>query len=208
MTRSPKKSPRAMMRMMFAIDKNSFDSNREVTCYSCHRGSRKPVNVPSVDTEIEPKPDVAGNLTVHLPTADQIIDHYIQALGGAAAIEKVTSRDARGHRDCQWKIRRHRSFRSVSEEASVDSEYSRQVTASPGSMAMRDGRTCLVIPSATLRVRTSTLQRWDADLHFPLHIKQMFVELVVEYPEKVGDREAYVISGTRGGEAPGEALFR
>ena len=34
----------------------------------------------------------------------------------------------------------------------------------------------------------------DADLHFPLHIKHAFAELRVEYPERLGDRDAYVIS--------------
>jgi photosynthetic reaction center cytochrome c subunit len=40
----------------------------------------------------------------------------------------------------------------------------------------------------------------DADLHFPVHMKYMFAELRVEYPEKIGDREAYVISGMRPGQ--------
>ena len=40
----------------------------------------------------------------------------------------------------------------------------------------------------------------DADLHFPLHMKQAFAELRVEYPEKVGDQEAYVISCSRVGQ--------
>ncbi len=36
--------------------------------------------------------------------------------------------------------------------------------------------------------------RIDADLHFPLDLKQIFAELRVEYPEKVGGREAYVVA--------------
>jgi hypothetical protein len=40
----------------------------------------------------------------------------------------------------------------------------------------------------------------DADLHFSLHIKQTFAELRVEYPENIGNREAYVVSGTRQGQ--------
>ena len=50
--------------------------------------------------------------------------------------------------------------------------------------------------------------RIDADLHFALHIKKVFAELRVEYPEKIGDREAYVVSGTKGGATTCEALFR
>ena len=40
--KKPKQIARDMMRMMLAIDKDSFGGNREVTCYSCHRGSPKP----------------------------------------------------------------------------------------------------------------------------------------------------------------------
>src|SRR6201997_3613725 len=38
-----KQTARKMMRMMFAINKDSFDGHREVTCYACHRGEHKPV---------------------------------------------------------------------------------------------------------------------------------------------------------------------
>jgi hypothetical protein len=47
----------------------------------------------------------------------------------------------------------------------------------------------------------------DADLHFPLHIKRLFDELRVEYPEKFGDHEAYVISGARVGKPPARFYF-
>jgi hypothetical protein len=47
----------------------------------------------------------------------------------------------------------------------------------------------------------------DADLHFPLHIKQAFAELRVEYPENIGDREAYLVSGIRDGQPPVEFYF-
>jgi hypothetical protein len=47
----------------------------------------------------------------------------------------------------------------------------------------------------------------DADLHFPLHIKQVFAELRVEYPENIGDREAYVVLGTRNGQPPVKLYF-
>src|SRR5579859_3501861 len=49
-----KQTARKMMEMMFAINKDNFEGNREVTCYSCHRGNAKPVAIPAVMTE-EPK---------------------------------------------------------------------------------------------------------------------------------------------------------
>ena len=49
--------------------------------------------------------------------------------------------------------------------------------------------------------------RIEADLHFPLHIQQMFPELRVEYPETIGDREAYVLVGVRENQLPAKLYF-
>src|SRR5271166_6252723 len=49
-----KQTARKMMAMMFAINKDNFEGHREVTCYSCHRGSTDPVGTPLVMEE-EPK---------------------------------------------------------------------------------------------------------------------------------------------------------
>src|SRR4029077_17464459 len=90
-----------MNKMMFAIKKNSFEGNREVTCYSCHRGSLKPDSVPFVESEVQTKPQMMAasaeeRLPVNMPAADELIDKYIRALGGKAAIEKITSREEHG----------------------------------------------------------------------------------------------------------------
>src|SRR5580700_11615961 len=49
-----KQTARKMMEMMFAINKENFEGHREVTCYSCHRGSTDPVGTPLVMGD-EPK---------------------------------------------------------------------------------------------------------------------------------------------------------
>src|SRR5271154_2693966 len=46
-----KQSARKMIEMMFAINKDNFEGHREVTCYSCHRGSTTPVGIPLVMAE-------------------------------------------------------------------------------------------------------------------------------------------------------------
>src|SRR6202044_2348345 len=53
--KKPKLAARKMMEMMFTINQENFDGHREVTCYSCHRGSTKPVAMPPVMTA-ESKP--------------------------------------------------------------------------------------------------------------------------------------------------------
>src|SRR5581483_170643 len=102
--KKPKQTARKMMEMMFAINKENFAGNREVTCYSCHRGSVHPMSIPAVMTEstkqapTEPHPAETAEIAPGSakqeagPTADQLVDKYIQALGGARAIDAVTSR--------------------------------------------------------------------------------------------------------------------
>src|SRR6201993_1945039 len=49
--KKPKQTARKMMEMMFAINKDNFEGHREVTCYSCHRGSAHPVAIPTVASD-------------------------------------------------------------------------------------------------------------------------------------------------------------
>src|SRR5437867_1047518 len=44
----PKKTARAMMAMTALLNQNSFGGRQDMTCYSCHRGANRPVNVPPV----------------------------------------------------------------------------------------------------------------------------------------------------------------
>ena len=53
-----KKIARDMMQMMFAINKNNFEGEREVTCNTCHRGSPHPQAIPVILAET-PKPEAA-----------------------------------------------------------------------------------------------------------------------------------------------------
>ena len=41
--KKPKQIARKMIQMMFAINHENFEGKREVTCYSCHRGSSHPL---------------------------------------------------------------------------------------------------------------------------------------------------------------------
>ncbi|OLC94495.1 MAG: hypothetical protein AUH86_14350 [Acidobacteria bacterium 13_1_40CM_4_58_4] len=87
-TKEAKETARQMMRMVMDINKNNFKGQQEVTCYSCHRGSTVPmttVPLPAVEKGEEPEPQ-------GLPSADQILSKYVQALGGEQAIRKITSR--------------------------------------------------------------------------------------------------------------------
>jgi photosynthetic reaction center cytochrome c subunit len=209
--KKPKQVARDMMRMMFAIDKESFAGNREVTCYSCHRGSPKPEAVPMVDSEVEAKPRAAAGsgsekLPVDMPTADQLIDNYIRALGGAVAIEKVASREEQGTATLAGQAIRTEVFDQGPDRQAVirhlPSGDSITVFNGHEGWASMPGR-----PVRDMHGSELDAAQIDADLHFPLHIKQAFPELRVEYPEEIGDREVYVMSCKKVGQPPVKLYF-
>jgi outer membrane lipoprotein-sorting protein len=103
--KKPKQTARKMMEMMFAINKDNFAGHREVTCYSCHRGSAEPRAIPAVMTEeakeAGPEETMGGPKAAEAkentgPAAEQLLDKYVQRAGGAAAIDQVTSRVMKG----------------------------------------------------------------------------------------------------------------
>jgi photosynthetic reaction center cytochrome c subunit len=97
-TKKNKETARRMIRMVMAINRESFEGQTRITCNTCHRGQEHPVRVPPigqglfVDTtrsDLEPAPE-------KLPEVAAVLDRYIAALGGRAALESVTSRVSRG----------------------------------------------------------------------------------------------------------------
>ena len=196
--KKPKQIARDMMRMMFAIDKQSFEENRMVTCYSCHRGSLKPERVPLIAREQPPQiqgTTVSGpeSLPVEMPTADELINNYVRSLGGEAAIERITSRAERGTATLDGKALGIEIFDQYPDKQAVVRH-----TPAGDSMTVFDGHegwsSMPERPAREMQGADLDAARMNADLHFPLHIKQQCAELRVEYPEKIHEQNAYVIS--------------
>src|SRR5712692_8974058 len=91
-----KRTARRMMLMVNDINKNNFGGARVVTCYSCHRGNQRPKVVPSlteqyaVPNEDPDEVEIVGQAPPG-PSADQILDKYVQALGGEQRLAGLTS---------------------------------------------------------------------------------------------------------------------
>jgi hypothetical protein len=85
-----KKTGRAMIAMVLAINKANFNGRPTVTCFTCHRGSNEPVGAPIITSEHMTLMEKEETPT--LPSTDDIVAKYVAALGGEANIRKVTSR--------------------------------------------------------------------------------------------------------------------
>jgi photosynthetic reaction center cytochrome c subunit len=210
--KKPKQTARKMMEMMFAINRDNFDGHREVTCYSCHRGSTDPVATPAVMAD-EPK-EIVMSARAETPEAKeaagptpvQLFDKYVQAAGGAAAIKKITSRVEKGTIEFGGKSfpidvyskdpGKRVSFTHMPEGDNVTAFNGREGWLSAPGRPVRDMHGPDLDGAAI-----------DADLHFPLDLKHQFTEVRSGQPEKVGDREAYVVVGQRESKPPLRLYF-
>jgi len=85
-----KQTARQMMTMLFAINKNNFDGRPEVSCFTCHQGHHEPMGVPALPAEaVEPQ---FSPLAQGAPTLDAVLAKFVQAKGGADALNKITTR--------------------------------------------------------------------------------------------------------------------
>jgi photosynthetic reaction center cytochrome c subunit len=97
---TPRKvTARKMVTMVATINRSNFAGVQDVTCWTCHRGRDRPATTPTLETIYGQGPidldDVFGQAPGQ-PTADQVIDKYIQAIGGAQRLAGLTSYVAKG----------------------------------------------------------------------------------------------------------------
>lgn len=213
--KKPKQTARKMMEMMFAINNDNFNGNREVTCNSCHRGKAHPQAVPAVMSEdawpgsgpspgAEKKDEKGENNSI--PSPDQLLDKYVEALGGDSAINQVSTRVMRGTMSF--------SGQSVPIEIYCKAPDARisfahmkagdSVTAFNGHegwLAMTGG------PSREMRGSDLDGASIDADLHLATHLKEMFTEIRVRGTEKIDDHNTYEVIGRRETKPPIRLYF-
>jgi photosynthetic reaction center cytochrome c subunit len=196
---------RKMVQMMFAINSNTFNGRLEVTCYSCHRGSTRSVGMPLVTSqESKPAPaeadEVGGTYPGEMPSVDQLLDKYVTALGGAGAIQNISSRvvkgtvtDAEGRKSPMEVLAKAPAKRiSVIHLAKGDI-----FTLYNGDMGWIRSPNELAVGTLARDMKREDLDaaRMEDPLCFAGRVQQVFTDLRVERPEKVGGREKYVVSG-------------
>jgi photosynthetic reaction center cytochrome c subunit len=210
-----KATARKMIQMQMAINKDNFEGHTAVTCNSCHRGSHDPVAIPvisddepapaRVETTSAPAPGTPGTPSER-PSADAILDKYVQALGGTEAIQKISSRVekgtlsfARGQFPVEVFAKSPDKRVTVVHQPNGDN-----ITAYDGHAGWLGtaGR-----PAHDMSAQENEAVRLDADFHFATDLKQIFSQLRVGRPEKIGDRQATVVVAIRQGLPPVRLYF-
>jgi photosynthetic reaction center cytochrome c subunit len=234
---------RKMMTMTLALNKASFGAQLTVTCYTCHRGSSIPLATPTPTGQYtalgvgvlfkgngSPVPggqdavlserfrEYVAKERSTLPTPDQILARYVDALGGEQALRRITARkitattevpaDVRGvgpavHALTQQYFKAPNQWVIRSQTASGTT-----ATGFDGAVAWRQDAKG-VVTETTGAVPAPPLARVKriADFYEPLNLKQRYARMVTRGTAKVGDRDAYLVVGIPDGDLPEQLFF-
>ena len=178
---------RRMMKMVLDINRTNFDGDTAVTCYTCHRGSTVPARLFPM-----PPHDPVPN-TTSLPTAEQVLNKYFAAVGGKDAAAKFKTTLMKG-----------RIERSEGRTGPLDvtlkgsDKYLVTVTLPQGVVSQGlDGEVGWVkSPAGSRRLSGSILDQLKRVIGYYAVIKVVDqpANMKVVGTEKIGDREAYVLS--------------
>jgi len=212
--KKPKQTARQMMEMMFAINKQNFDSHKEVTCYSCHRGQAHPIAVPAVATDVSPAPMNAAAGEMKAPpddaaaqaTIEATLEKYVAALGGANALQKVTSRQEKG-----TAIVGGKQFAIDIYAQAPDKRVSVMHFPNGDSVTAYNGRTGWLSfpgrPTHWMSQPEAEAAALDANLLLPLQMRKAFSGFKLGAPEKIDNRETTLLLGVRDDKAPVKFYF-
>ncbi|MCI0486999.1 MAG: hypothetical protein L0229_10405 [Blastocatellia bacterium] len=159
--------------------------------------------------KMEDKPAGEMKAKGSMPAVDQILDKYVKAIGGKAAIEKHTSRVMRGTIDIP--------AAGVSGSAEIYAkapDKSLAVITIAGYGAVQEGFDGTVAwsdtPETGLREKSGAeLAATKLDAHFyrDLNLKKLYPKMELKGEDKVGERAAYVIEATPAGADPEKWYF-
>ena len=206
---TPKKLiARRMISMVQGINKTYFGGRQVVTCMSCHHQQNKPsaspdmasyYNLPTTDEPVELPAQSSGG-----PSVDEVLNKYVQAIGGAQKVAALTSVVAKG------KEIAYGDAEAVPMELYAKAPNQRTEivhTGSGDSTVTVDGRNgYMAVPGAYTPLPNRVLngaelegRRFDAALLFPAQIKQALTNWKGSFPTVLADKDVNVIQGTLAG---------
>ncbi len=209
-----KKVARKMIQMTLDLNKNSFNNRPEVSCYTCHQGHEHPANAPELPVAVvaaQPRPTAPPATTTSsattppattaaaakpaeaVPTAEQILQKYVEAVGGKTALEKLPSRQMKGTYTRQGGT-------ALPYEVLQSKDKLLLTVTTPQGLIVRgfdgargwskQGNQPHEMEKAELMLMKDWAEAFDA-----LKIKEPYPRLVFRGKEKIGASETYVLAG-------------
>jgi hypothetical protein len=198
-----KQTARKMIEMELALNKNEV----EVTCYTCHRGSPHPVGVPILTVNAGKMPEREHHeisAQEGLPSADQILDKYLAAAGGAEALHKIKTRVQKGTVEAAGQQYPIEIYSEAPEKRLSISHpsFGESVTAFNGQAGW------LTTPRGVHPMNASEQQsaRIDAQIYFPVRLRELYQEFKVLTGETIDGHATFLVTA-RGAVTPPLRLY-
>src|SRR5262245_20840607 len=211
-----KRTSRRMIQMVTALNRSSFGARQMVTCNTCHRGNRRPNVMPSLAQLYgTPPPDEPGDpfeQAAGQPSPDQVLDKFLQAIGGAQRLNGLTSFVARGTY-LGFDDAEKRSLEILAKAPLQRTTITR--SAAGASTTVFDGSSGWIAgldterPLPLIAITGQELDgvKLEAELMFPVRIKQALAKWRVGFPATIGDREVQLVQGTTSGGGTATLCF-
>jgi hypothetical protein len=198
-----KQRARMMILMVTNLNRGSFGGKRMVTCWTCHRGTRTPRVIPDLAIQysdmIEGEPDDIPGETSGVPSVDQILGKYIEALGGTESASRLSSFAAKGtyagYETAFQKVPVDVLAKAPDQRATIvhllDGDSTATFDGHLGWLAAP--QTVKPMPLMELTGGDLDGAKFEAELSFPSRIKQALTDWRVGYPEMMDNKEVQVL---------------
>ena len=213
-----KKTARRMVEMVALINRQNFGGAQMVTCWTCHHGLDLPTTSIALDKLYgepnEEKRDVVVAAEGE-PPATQILDQYIQAMGGAQKLAAVKSFIATGHSEGYSGLGGNGAFQifaQAPDRRGMWITFPDHPDRGTGAWTY-DGKTGWISSPRGLlgeyELTGSDLAgaKLDSVLAFPGEIKTAFLTWRVGAEDSLNGRDVYVVQGSVAGGMLGTFYF-
>jgi hypothetical protein len=199
-----KKTARKMIEMMSTINRANFGGAQMVSCVTSHHASMRPNTTVALDALYRPPNDQREDVIATPsggPSADQILDKYIQAAGGAQKVAALTSFVASGTSagyEGLGGAGAIQIFAKAPDERTLLISFKDHPERGDSTWTYNGRAGWIKSPRSLLgqyEVTGSDLDglRLDAELAFPGQIKQILTNLRAGNPDLTGDQEVDVV---------------
>lgn len=188
-----KEDARKMIKMTNSINKDNFNNRPQVTCNSCHNGHEQPSNVPNLNAMAEPERPAQPTTK---PTADQIYDKYIAALGGKDKLAKLTSLAIKATRlEKDGKTTEPEMIYFKGNKFAMDTTYTKATVSEryDGTTATKYGDAHSSIP---LKADEAEQIKRTAELFSPVNLKTIYPKMDFRFLDRIDGKEVYIVIAT------------
>ena len=201
-----KRMARRMTEMVAVINKTNFGGAPLVSCWTCHHGKDVPATTIALDNLYGPPNEEKDDIIAKddsQPPADQILDKYINALGGAAKLSTLKSFIATGTQGGYVQVKgggQFQIFAKAPDQRTVRVTYKDAPDRGNQTRAFNGTVGWTTTPRALLgeyEVTGTELDgfHFDAELAFPGQIKTALTDLRVGYPDVIDGKDVLVVQG-------------